>query len=61
MSELNRIRYMYLLNKPLQFSTVILSELYYRISERYANTCRPGGVCQTTHSLAENAKHIEKI
>jgi|GEM_PF-5410217 len=52
---------MYLLNKPLQFSTVILSELYYRISERYANTCRPGGVCQTTHSLAENAKHIEKI
>ncbi len=51
---------MYLLNKSLQFSPTILTELYYRISERYANTCRPGGVCQTTHSLAENVKYIEK-
>ena len=42
---------MYLLNKFLQFMSTILQELNCRISEYYANTCRPGGVCQTTHKL----------
>jgi hypothetical protein len=47
MPELSPIKYMYLLNKSLQFMSIMWQELYYRLSDHFVNTCRPGGVCQT--------------